>query len=133
MKSVQIGSFFWSGFSCIQSKYRKIRTRKNSLFGNFSRSATMLKIPIMESYLRIKIKLKVWSFCATWLFCKSHSIVGIIKIPNKTKWHFQWYLYSKANFCLSLSLQLPCYLWLILLTNIHASTWYPWNSKITAK
>ena len=25
----------WSVFSCIQSKYRKIRTRKNSLFGHF--------------------------------------------------------------------------------------------------
>ena len=36
--------FFWSVFSCIRteygdlgSKYRKIRTRKNSLFGHFSR------------------------------------------------------------------------------------------------
>ena len=30
VKSVQIGSFFWS-------EYRKIRTRKNSFFGHFSR------------------------------------------------------------------------------------------------
>ena len=29
-------SFFWPVFSCIQSKYRKIRTRKNSVFGDFS-------------------------------------------------------------------------------------------------
>ena len=28
VKSVEIRSFFWSIFSCIQSKYRKIRTRK---------------------------------------------------------------------------------------------------------
>ena len=33
-KSVQIRSFFWSIFS----KYRKIRTEKNSVFGHFSRS-----------------------------------------------------------------------------------------------
>ena len=32
VKSVQIRSFFWSVFSCI-------RTRKNSIFGHFSRSA----------------------------------------------------------------------------------------------
>ena len=39
MKSVQTRSFFWSVFSCIQSEYRKIRTRKNSIYGHFSRSA----------------------------------------------------------------------------------------------
>ena len=38
VKSVRIRSFFWSVFSCIQSEYRKIRTRKNSVFGHFSRS-----------------------------------------------------------------------------------------------
>ena len=38
VKSVQIRSYFWSVFSCIQSEYRKIQTRNNSLFGHFSRS-----------------------------------------------------------------------------------------------
>ena len=38
MKSVQKRSFFWFVFSCIQSEYRKIQTRKNSVFGQFSRS-----------------------------------------------------------------------------------------------
>ena len=32
------GVFFWSVFSCVQSEYRKIWTRKNSLFGHFSGS-----------------------------------------------------------------------------------------------
>ena len=36
--SVQIRSFFWSIFYCIWAEYRKIRTRKNSVFGHFSRS-----------------------------------------------------------------------------------------------
>ena len=36
VKSVRIRSYFWSLFSCIQSEYRKIRTRNNSVFGNFS-------------------------------------------------------------------------------------------------
>ena len=38
VKSIQIQNFFWSIFSYIQSEYRKIRTRKNSVFGHFSRS-----------------------------------------------------------------------------------------------
>ena len=39
MKSNQIRSYFWSLSSCIQSKYRKIRTRNNSVFGHFSHIA----------------------------------------------------------------------------------------------
>ena len=38
VKCVQVWSYFWSVFPCIQSGYRKIRTRNNSVFGNFSRS-----------------------------------------------------------------------------------------------
>ena len=38
VKSVQIRSFFWSAFSCIWTEYRKIRPRKDSAFGHFSRS-----------------------------------------------------------------------------------------------
>ena len=35
VKSVQIRCFFWSVFSCIQSEYRKIRTRKTSYMDTF--------------------------------------------------------------------------------------------------
>ena len=35
--SAQMRSYFWSVFSCIQSKFRKIRTRNNSVLGHFSR------------------------------------------------------------------------------------------------
>ena len=38
IKSVQIRSIFWSAFSRIQPEHRKIRARKNSVFGLFSRS-----------------------------------------------------------------------------------------------
>ena len=44
VKSVQIRSYFWSVFFCIQSEYRKIRTRNNSVFGHFSRSAIPLRL-----------------------------------------------------------------------------------------
>ena len=40
MKSVQIRGFSRSVFSCIQSEYRKIWTRKNSVLGHFSRTAS---------------------------------------------------------------------------------------------
>ena len=35
-ESVQIRKILWSIFSCNRTKYRKIRTRKNSVFGQFS-------------------------------------------------------------------------------------------------
>ena len=38
VESVQIWSYFWSVFSCIRTKYRKIRTGNKSIFGHFSRS-----------------------------------------------------------------------------------------------
>ena len=55
VKSVQIRSFFWSVFSCIQNKYRKIQTRKNSVFGHLSRSAFVFKIHTTASSLVMKI------------------------------------------------------------------------------
>ena len=38
VKSVQVRSFFWSVFSSIRTEHRKMRTRKDSVFGHFSRS-----------------------------------------------------------------------------------------------
>ena len=49
MKSVQIRSFFWSAFSYIPSEYRKIRTRKNSVFEHFSRSDTPANKSVYEA------------------------------------------------------------------------------------
>ena len=42
-KTVQIRSFFWSVFPRIQSKYGKIQTRNNSVFGLFSCSLKSTK------------------------------------------------------------------------------------------
>ena len=39
VKSIQIRRIFWSVFSRIWTEYEKIRTRKNSVSGYFSRSA----------------------------------------------------------------------------------------------
>ena len=40
LRVFQIRSYFWSVFSDIQTKYRKIQTRNNSVFGQLLRSAT---------------------------------------------------------------------------------------------
>ena len=56
VKSVQVRSYCWFVFSCIrteplriQSEYRKIRTRNNSLFGHFSCSVSFFyKYPVVE-------------------------------------------------------------------------------------
>ena len=43
-KIVQIRSYFWSVFSCIQPEYRKIQTRNNSVFEQFSSSLPMKNV-----------------------------------------------------------------------------------------
>ena len=55
-ESVQIRSFFWSLFSCIQSKYRKIRTKKNSLLRLFSRSVRHHNSPFTTPVMTSKHK-----------------------------------------------------------------------------
>ena len=50
VKRVQIKSFFRSVFSCIQSDYRKMRNRKNSVSGHFPRSDRLRKLqPLKRS------------------------------------------------------------------------------------
>ena len=43
-KKVKIQSFYWSSFSRIQFKYRKMRARKDSVFAHFSNSAAEWKL-----------------------------------------------------------------------------------------
>ena len=58
VNSVQIRSFFWSIFSCIQSKCGKIRTRKNSVFGHFSRSGIVRSCTVKQGNPTIFVKQK---------------------------------------------------------------------------
>ena len=55
MKSVQIRNYFWS-------KYSKIRSRKNSVFGHFLRSGYLL-----EQSQRIDINNRFKEWCKTLL------------------------------------------------------------------
>ena len=75
VKSVQIRSFFWSVFSIfglnteiyavnfrIQSEYGKIGTRKNIVFGHFSRSASLRKYAADLFYLYLKTTVQLAYF-----------------------------------------------------------------------
>ena len=64
VKSVQRRSFFWSVFSYIrteylriQSEYKKIRTRKNSVFGHFLCSASLIYVSLRtnQAYKNLKM------------------------------------------------------------------------------
>ena len=64
LKSVQIRSFLWSVFSSIQSKYRKIRTSKNSAFGHFSHSVYWWLPKIfysLKSYHKLRTSEGIWT------------------------------------------------------------------------
>ena len=56
----QIQSYFWSVFSCITTEYRKIRTRKNSVFGHFSCSVLLASFQFLTS---LRFHQKFLYFC----------------------------------------------------------------------
>ena len=55
-KSYQLRSFFWFVFSCIKSKYMKIRTTKNSELGYFLRNVIKHKTPYFENEAKQKYR-----------------------------------------------------------------------------
>ena len=101
VKSVQLRSFFWSVFSFIlteygiygvnlrnQSEYRKIRTRKTSVFGHFSRSALYFNCESEELCLQILSKRINSHFC---LICRDNVRSSQRdKIPNFLRLKFYW-------------------------------------------
>ena len=66
VKSVQIQSYFWSVFSCVWTEYKNIRTRRNSIFGHFSCSILLEKLPLTKvthatSHVQYPVKFR--NFC----------------------------------------------------------------------
>ena len=68
VKSVQIRSFFWSIFSRIRTEYGEIRTRKNSVFGHFSRSVNSCVI-FWNYYITRSFKYVLTHFVINIAFC----------------------------------------------------------------
>ena len=79
VKTVQIRSFLWSIFSCVQSEYRKIWIRKNSVFGHFSRSGNC-------RYFRLCRQTSLINFCFFWDYQKGFWWF---------KWNRSWLIHSR--------------------------------------
>ena len=63
VKSDQIRSFFQSIFSCIRTEHRKIRTRKNSLFGHL---VSFSLFPTIICNLKAYVKLPAYARTSCW-------------------------------------------------------------------
>ena len=105
VKSVQIRSFFWSAFSCIRSKYKKIWTRKYSVFGHFSRSVMLIMHRCVtnnagQRYLTIEVnctKAFVSYLSITWIM--THWIQGNSEILSNTR--ITWITNGYSNWLLT--------------------------------
>ena len=81
LKCVQIRSLFWSLFSRIQCECGKIRTRKNPVFGHFSRSDLSSKITfyLNKSTIRSCMEYR----CLIWISAPSYYLDIWISHRNK--------------------------------------------------
>ena len=89
VKSVQIRIYFWSLFSCIQSEYRKIRTRNNSVFRHFWYCDKWKNknqfIPHGQKYIRIVMSVKSSIFKKKIIsFRQDKQMLRVLK-----GWHWQ--------------------------------------------
>ena len=68
VKSVQIGSVFWSVFSCIQTEYRKIRSRKTPYLEDFHAVEAIKQQVVFEMFFQL---------CVGNMLCVDNTIVSI--------------------------------------------------------
>ena len=137
MKSVQICSYFWSVFSCIQSEYRKLRTRNKSLVGHFSRNNYLLSINVFlnNSFLKrhhlksssekkeVIISLEVNWQQLTDIFRSCHENVKftvVFKSPNRIRNAicFREQLPKKIKYIINMGVTLPIMPTLVKLNDI---------------
>ena len=117
MKSVQIRSYFWFMFSCIwseygdlraslhiQSEYRKVRTRNNSVFGHFSRSDSC-------SHRRCSVKIGVLKISQNSQENTCTRVSFWIKLQST------WYRCGPVNFAKSLRTLFAEHLWPTVVVN----------------
>ena len=76
VKSAQIRSYFWPLFFSTRTEYKKIRTRNNSVFGHFSRSAhqselkqRLASVHKVTYITAIADKKKIGLFCVSGVLC----------------------------------------------------------------
>ena len=74
---------FWVNLRS-QSKYRKMRTRNNSVFGQFSRSAGAFNVSKQGRYIR-RTTIFIFSFCIELVTQLNGSALGVLKHHYITK------------------------------------------------
>ena len=72
VKSVQIQSFFRSVFFCILDEYRKVPTRKNSVFGHFLRNVFFI---LLNSTISFNFPY-LWKMLFQWSIC-FHDLIAL--------------------------------------------------------
>ena len=84
VKNIQIRSFFWSVFSCTRTEYRKIQTRRKSIFGHFSRSQCLkwFELSTCTSYVHVNDLTVFWCFQGVEKGCIGNEWVKLLL----TKW-----------------------------------------------
>ena len=78
---------FWSVFSCIRTEYRKIRTRKNSVFGQFSCSVkfwSFIALIVIVNQMLIDFKIHWIPFrkINLWYLSPNSCAILINESPN---------------------------------------------------
>ena len=73
VKSLQIRSFSWSVFSCIQSEYRKIRTKKKLRIWALSKSPYSVRIQENTD----QTKIRIWTLFTQW--CQLSIYVNLLR------------------------------------------------------
>ena len=119
LKSVQIRSFFWFVFSYIWTEYKKIPSRKNSVFGHFLRSVT--EWHKLELTLRIFMKYSdsvsvhhcVKSVQIRSFFWSKYRKIRIKKYPYWDTFHAVHILWKRNKFCSLFVLVVIYFLWLL--------------------
>ena len=80
LKSVQIRSYFWSVFSCIQSEYRKIRIRNNFVFWTLFTQCIVLNYECKSKNLELLTEVYL-GLCQTFMIAffgqKSYRLLNV--------------------------------------------------------
>ena len=83
VKIVQIRSFFWSVFSCIQSECRKIRNRKTPYLDTFHAVLATNCLSVFDHFVGLVLKGLMWSFSELFHFFCSIPITITPVLPIK--------------------------------------------------
>ena len=98
VKIVQIRSFSWSVFSWNQSEYKKIRTRKNSVFGHFLRRGSIIskiRVLIQRLVKHQLLQISSWKTDHTWILTgKKHRQITLQRLQKVGIRTFGWLVHQ---------------------------------------